>query len=532
LNAADLTANLFPRLVQSSSGVIALTSTNATENVDFNAAGFTAAGLGAVGAVAYSGTLTPSGATYRLGGGGGTLTMSLADALTGARSLVVNGNVTLPAANNFAGGTTLNAGVLALGTDSSIGNGALTLGGGALQSADGGPRTLANTLNSLAGNVTIGGSGDVTFSDTAVTALGATRTFTIDNPKTTFAQQFSGAGVGITKAGAGILILSGANTYSGPTSVNGGTVRLANASGLGSTAAGTVVVLGELDLNGLSLGSETLTLNGSGIGGNGALTNSSAIAAGLSGAVALGSAAAIGGAGDITLSGAFDYGAFALTKTGADKLILGGPQTWGNGASATVQSGTLRYELGGSQTVAVGTGNSATIANAATLELAGSKSALSDGTRHVNVVNNSTSAAGLMIVGGTNQAVGGISGSGSTSVQANASLTADYIVQDTLTIGSGGSVTIRPMVSGLVAGSTYSAPTGYAGVTNLAGIGDAASITSGASLDSVVPPSGGFASVSIVPEPGLCVLLATAAACLGWRFRRRRPYSSSFCNSL
>jgi hypothetical protein len=182
--------------------------------------------------------------------------------------------------------------------------------------------------------------------------------------------------------------------------------------------------------------------------------------------------------------------------------------------------------------VAVGTGNSATIANAATLELAGSKSALSDGTRHVNVVNNSTSAAGLMIVGGTNQAVGGISGSGSTSVQANASLTADYIVQDTLTIGSGGSVTIRPMVSGLVAGSTYSAPTGYAGVTNLAGIGDAASITSGASLDSVVPPSGGFASVSIVPEPGLCVLLATAAACLGWRFRRRRPYSSSFCNSL
>ena len=45
--------------------------------------------LGASGNVTYSGTLTPSGSTYNLGGGGGTLTFT--PAMTGATSLNVSG---------------------------------------------------------------------------------------------------------------------------------------------------------------------------------------------------------------------------------------------------------------------------------------------------------------------------------------------------------------------------------------------------------------------------------------------------------
>ena len=45
--------------------------------------------LGASGNVTYSGALTPSGSTYNLGGGGGTLTF--APAITGAVSLNVSG---------------------------------------------------------------------------------------------------------------------------------------------------------------------------------------------------------------------------------------------------------------------------------------------------------------------------------------------------------------------------------------------------------------------------------------------------------
>ena len=73
--------------------------------------------------------------------------------------------------------------------------------------------------------------------------------------------------------------------------------------------------------------------------------------------------------------------------------------------------------------------------------------------------------------------VGALSGTGSTSVAAGASLTADSIVQNTLTIGAGGSVTIRPTA------------------------------TSGAA--------------SPVPEPGTWVLIGTALLGL-LAFRRRR----------
>lgn len=69
--------------------------------------------------------------------------------------------------------------------------------------------------------------------------------------------------IGLTLSGAGSLSLSGNNTYTGVTTVNGGILNVGNANALGSTAGGTSVSAGgTLNLAGFNIGSEVVTLNG------------------------------------------------------------------------------------------------------------------------------------------------------------------------------------------------------------------------------------------------------------------------------
>jgi autotransporter-associated beta strand protein len=56
-----------------------------------------------------------------------------------------------------------------------------------------------------------------------------------------------GGSAGIDKTGAGKLVLTGTNTYSGGTHVDGGTVSINNANALSS---GTVVMANGTELNG------------------------------------------------------------------------------------------------------------------------------------------------------------------------------------------------------------------------------------------------------------------------------------------
>ena len=107
--------------------------------------------------------------------------------------------------------------------------------------------TLDNSGSGASVNVTNGTANDI---QTAV-ALNGPTTFSINSGSAiTVSGAASGVGA-LTKAGNGTLTLSGANTYSGTTAVNGGTVIVSADSGLGTAPVSTVT--NQLTLNGGTL---------------------------------------------------------------------------------------------------------------------------------------------------------------------------------------------------------------------------------------------------------------------------------------
>lgn len=116
-----LDQNFLDRLLLTADGVAAL-GVSSSNDLDMSA--FTALRLGASGSgtVTYTGTLTPAGTTYMLGGGGTTSpvttpVLNITSLLTGGRSVNVGSNGTAAGivvlsntANDYTGGTTFAAG--------------------------------------------------------------------------------------------------------------------------------------------------------------------------------------------------------------------------------------------------------------------------------------------------------------------------------------------------------------------------------------------------------------------------------------
>ncbi|MBH0769710.1 autotransporter-associated beta strand repeat-containing protein [Salmonella enterica] len=202
------------------SNVEALGTGDITDNatLEMNTGGDFANNIGGTGSVVKSGdkTLTLSGANSYTGGttiSGGTLVASNVEAL-GSGDVTDNATLELNTGGDFAN----NIG----GTGSVVKSGDKTLTLSGTNSYTGGTTISGGTL--VANNVEALGTGDVT--DNATLEL---------NTGGDFDNAISGSGQ-VVKSGDKTLTLSGANSYSGATTISGGTLIATHVNALGTGA--------------------------------------------------------------------------------------------------------------------------------------------------------------------------------------------------------------------------------------------------------------------------------------------------------
>ncbi len=170
-------------------------------------------------------------------GGSGNGQVNLSGSLTGTGMLIKNSSGTMTLSgdfNTYSGGTTINAGSLNLGktANNMLGTGPVTVNSPATLNLNGNGNLTneftfngarVNNGNSFSANL----NGPITLEATTTIDLGTTGNMTIGG-------SVSGPG-GLTKLGAaGPLVLSGTNTYTGPTTVTSGTLKCNNVNALGS----------------------------------------------------------------------------------------------------------------------------------------------------------------------------------------------------------------------------------------------------------------------------------------------------------
>lgn len=169
--------------------------------------------------------------------GDGTANFLVSSVVSGTGAIAKTGNaaLTLSAANTFSGGTLLGGGALVVAADAALGTGDVLVAGGSLRAAPDSPATLPNNFV-LSNNLATGGLLNI---DGAVRLAGANRTVTVDAGSVALRGVVSDDAVrSLGKTGAGTLVLGGANTHRGVTTVSQGVLRITHGSALG--LSGTV----------------------------------------------------------------------------------------------------------------------------------------------------------------------------------------------------------------------------------------------------------------------------------------------------
>ena len=222
--------------------------------------------------------------------------------------ILTTGIEVLTNTNTYTGGTSINGGTLALGANNVLADtGTITVAGGIF--AIGAYSDTVGTLTLSAGSIT-GTTGVLTASGYNIT----------NNTGATAISAILAGNANLTKSGAGSLTLSGTNTYSGTTTINGGRLIISADNNLG-TAPSTATPSSLIFNNGTLETTATFTLNanrGINLLGAGTIIVDSAKALTYNGVIA--------GPGD-------------FTKSGAGTLILGGTNTY-IGATSLI-AGTL-----------------------------------------------------------------------------------------------------------------------------------------------------------------------------------------------
>jgi autotransporter-associated beta strand protein len=240
-------------------------------------------------------------------GSGGFLTATgagnttFAGGITGSGGLIKSGGGTLfLGANDYQGGTELGGGTAVLGDDDAFGTGDVTVSADAMIQSDDDARKVANDVEIDAGaTLTVDGGSDLELSG-----------------------DLSGAG-SLDKSGSATLRLSGSNSYSGTTTVSGGTL-VGDAGSLQGDIVNDASVVFEQASDGAYAGV---------MSGSGSLDKA--------------------GVGTLILGGANTY--TGPTSVGDGALVVNGSIT----SDTTVASGAL---LGGNGTIFGNVNNSGTVA--------------------------------------------------------------------------------------------------------------------------------------------------------------------------
>jgi len=226
------------------------------------------------------------------------------------------GTLILSNSNSYTGTTSINAGTLQANNASALGSGGIGFGGGVLQftAASAGQDWAARFRNSTAAAVNLD-----TNSQT-VTLAGS-----IDSSNT----------AGLTKSGAGTLILTGSNNYGGATTVSSGTLQLGNGTTNGFIPA-TSSITDNATVALILTGSQTFA---NPLAGTGTLLIKSGTIA-LSGSSSFGGAVNVFG-GAVTVSNVFGSASASLTLTGTGAASVFNLPTGATATFGTVSVGNL-----------------------------------------------------------------------------------------------------------------------------------------------------------------------------------------------
>jgi len=310
--------------------------------------------------------------------------------ITGTGDLLKNGgaSLTLSNANSFTGGTTLNAGTLNINNPTALGaaTAPFIIAGGTIDNTSGSALTTASYPLTLDADLNFSGTNDLNLGAGA-TNLGSTTATSRTITTTAGTLRLGGViadGLGganeIIKSGAGTLTLAGASTYTGQTTISAGTLRLGASSGalsgpLGDTGPGTIVQDGAtLDFAGFGVGVESVSIAGTGVGGNGALVNSGGEQTSALRFLTLTANASIGASGNrydirgasAASPGLLDMGGFNLTKTGGGYFTIVNTTVTPGVGNIDIVGGTLG--LHATNILDGGASNTITIRNGAALD--------------------------------------------------------------------------------------------------------------------------------------------------------------------
>ena len=491
------------------------------------------------GALTFSADADLGGATRTLNTGNGSGATFTGIVSNGG--IIKNGNGTLiigSGNSTYSGGTTLNAGTLSFGTaktgsvgnitSSSLGTGSLTLNGGTLTASSNAARSILNA-------VTVGG--DVTFGDGVSNAIlnfaagidlgGATRTLTIVTSSVTFSGVVANGG--LTTAG-NTLVLTVANTYTGATTINSGTLQIGSGGTGGSIdSTSSVTNNGALIYNRNNSFSASYAIGGTGTlekQGNGTLTltgsngytGATTITAGTLQVGAGTDAGSIANTSAITNNGSLVYnvgsgvrtlaapisGTGSLTQNSSDgSLTLTGNNSF---SGTTTVNGTL--ELKTSSGSALGQTSGITVNSGGTLLLSQS-----------NQINNS---ATMGLAGGTikfgsavSEGSSGLVGVGALTLTANSTLDFNSLA-GTITFSSFTPGAFTLAITNWTNGSSHL-------IFNQDESGALSSFTLNGGTAFQTSLGGGFYEIGItaVPEPGTIAAGLVLLGFVAWRERKR-----------